>query len=87
MISYAVALLFRIIYLIIIFVCILSWIPIFDTRKEPINTCIRAFEYLMKPFRAIIPPIAGMDFSPIFAFILLQILEKMLLRLLAVIGL
>lgn len=82
MISYAVALLFRVIYLIIILVVLMSWIQIFDTRKEPAASLIKIYNAIMAPFKAVIPPIGMVDISPIIAFIVLQIIEKLLLKIL-----
>ena len=87
MISYAIALLFRVIYLIIIVVVLMSWIQIFDTRKEPAATLIKIYNAIMAPFKAIIPPIGMIDISPIIAFIVLQIIEKLLLIILIGLGL
>lgn len=87
MISLAVAILFRIIYLIIILVVLMSWIQIFDVRKEPAATLIKIYNAIMAPFKAVIPPIGMIDISPIVAFIVLQIIEKLLLRILVGLGL
>lgn len=86
-ISYFVVLLFNITYLILLTVIILSWIPIFDIRKEPLASMHRFYNFIMAPFRAIIPPIGMIDISPIAAFILLQLLENVILRILAQLGL
>lgn len=87
MISYAVAILFRVIYLIIILVVLMSWIQIFDVRKEPAATLIKIYNAIMAPFKAIIPPIGMIDISPIAAFIVLQIIEKLLIKVLVGFGL
>ena len=87
MISLAVAIFFRIIYLIIILVVLMSWIQIFDVRKEPAATLIKIYNAIMAPFKAVIPPIGMIDISPIVAFIVLQIIEKLLLRILVGLGL
>lgn len=87
MFSYLIAIAFRIIYLVILFVVILSWIPIFDVRKEPIATLVKIYNAIMAPFKAIIPPIGMIDISPLIAFIVLQILEQIILRILIPLGL
>ncbi|MBQ8886743.1 MAG: YggT family protein [Candidatus Gastranaerophilales bacterium] len=87
MISYLFAILFKIIYLVIIVVVLLSWIPIFDTKKEPILTLIKIYDYIMAPFKAIIPPIGMIDISPVVAIIVIQIVERLLLKILIGIGL
>ena len=86
-ISYLVVLLFNITYLILITVIILSWIPIFDVRKEPLASMHRFYNVIMSPFRSIIPPIGMIDISPIFAFLLLQFAERAILLILARFGL
>lgn len=87
MISFAISIIFKIIYLIIILTCLLSWIPIFNPTKEPVATIIRAYNKIMSPFRGFIPPIAGIDFSPLIVFILLQIFENLLYKVLVPLGL
>ncbi len=87
MISYAISLIFRIIYLIILIVILLSWIPIFDIRKEPIASLVKFYNIIMAPFKTIIPPIGMLDFSPIVAFILLQVIERLLIKILSSFGL
>jgi len=37
---------------------------------------------LLNPIRRVIPPLAGLDVSPIVAIVLLQLVEQLLLRLL-----
>ena len=87
MISYAVSICFKIIYLIILVVVLLSWIPIFDSRKEPIASLVKIYKLIMEPFKAVIPPIGMIDISPLVAFILLQIMEQIIVRILLSVGL
>ena len=85
--SYMTELLFNIVYLILLTVIILSWIPIFDVRREPLASMHRFYNFIMAPFRALIPPIGMIDFSPVFAFMLLGFLENTLLALFGRLGL
>ena len=87
MISFAISILFKCIYLIILIVVLLSWLPIFDVRKEPIASLIKIYNAIMAPFKAVIPPIGMIDISPLIAFILLQILEQAIIRTLLAFGL
>ncbi len=87
MISYIVSIIFRLIYLIILIVVLLSWIPIFDVRKEPVASLVRFYNIIMAPFRSVIPPIGMIDISPLIAFIVLQIIEQLLVRILSSFGL
>lgn len=87
MISYIISLIFRAIYLVILIVVLLSWIPIFDVRKEPVLSLVKVYNIIMAPFKAVIPPIGMLDISPIVAFILLQIAEQAIVRTLMHFGL
>lgn len=87
MISFAVSIIFRLIYLVILIVVLLSWIPIFDVRKEPLASLVKFYNIIMAPFKAVIPPIGMIDISPLIAFILLQIMEQLLVRILMSFGL
>lgn len=87
MISYIVSIFFKIIYFIIIFVVLLSWIPIFDLRKEPFAAALKIYNIIMAPFKAIIPPIGMVDISPIAAFLLLGFAEQCIYKILIPLGL
>lgn len=88
MISLIISIVFRIIYLIIILTCLLSFIQVFNPTKEPIASILRTYDKIMKPFRGIIPPIAGrLDITPLIVFILLQVLENVLYSILRPLGL
>ena len=87
MISFAVSIIFRLIYLVILIVVLLSWIPIFDVRKEPLASLVKFYNIIMAPFKAVIPPIGMIDISPLIAIILLQIMEQLLVRILISFGL
>ena len=87
MISCVVSLLFRAIYLVILIVVLLSWVPIFDPKKEPIATLVKIYNTIMAPFKAVIPPIGMIDISPLIAFILLQVAERIIVTALLRFGL
>lgn len=88
MISYIISILFKFIYIIIIFSVLLSWVPIFDKRKEPVATIILIYNTIMKPFQAIIPPIGGvLDVSPILAFLIFRLIENCIYKILIPMGL
>ena len=86
MISYIASIIFRLITVIIIAACILSWFPIFDRRKEPLATLYRLFDALMAPFR-FIPPIGMFDISPIVGFFVYTFLGELLIYNLLRLGL
>lgn len=64
---------------------ILSFLPLF-TRVDPYNPIVRfvyeSTEPMMAPFRRILPPIGGFDFSIILLFFVLQFVEMAVFELL-----
>lgn len=70
---------FTAIYWLIFARIILSFVVMF-VRIDPYNPIVRFIhevtEPLMAPFRKLIPPIGGMDFSPIVLFLVLQLVER-----------
>jgi len=70
----AVQQLFQLIELVLIVRILLSWFPNIDWWKQP-------FKLIKVPFRRIIPPISGLDLSPIVAFISLEMVQYVLLSL------
>jgi len=74
---------------LLIFLRVISFIVLVDVIlsyfMNPYNP-IRAFldklvEPLLGPIRKIVPPIGGMDFSPLVLIIVLQILESVIVNL------
>ncbi|MBB64388.1 MAG: YggT family protein [Waddliaceae bacterium] len=73
--------LFFLIYTLMLFVRILSsWIPELHELELMAWVCGATDPYL-DLFRRIIPPIGMMDISPLFAFIALHFVEKIILML------
>jgi YggT family protein len=68
-------------YILIIRI-ILSWVTMFWSPPEALSPVIRVVYDLTEPvmgfFRRFIPPIGGLDLSPIFIFIILQIVMSAL---------
>ncbi len=58
---------------------LISWI-----RIDPYHPIVRILDQITEPVlapaRRIIPPIGGLDFSPVIVIILLNILERILLQ-------
>lgn len=58
---------------------ILSFLPMImriDTYNPIVRFIYEITEPVMAPFRRLIPPIGGMDFSPIVLFLVLQAVES-----------
>ncbi len=80
-----VSALFNLYEIIIIVWCIMSWIP---RRPGSVFADVGAvLDKLVVPyvnvFRRFIPPLGGIDFSPVFAVLALSILEMLAIRLIA----
>lgn len=57
-----------------------SWLPISPFSKW-VNWSYRLSEPMLAPLRRIVPNLGGLDITPILAYILLNIIESLLLRL------
>ena len=60
---------------------LISWIRV-DPHNPLIQFLFAITEPILAPFRRIIPPAAGLDFSPIVAFFVLELLRRLILSLL-----
>ncbi|HEX3050685.1 MAG TPA: YggT family protein [Aggregatilineaceae bacterium] len=72
------ALLIQLYSLVILARVLMSWIQV-----DPYNPVVRAIfdltEPVLQPIRNLLPPAAGLDFSPIIAIILLQFIGQILI--------
>ncbi|WP_373526443.1 YggT family protein [Nostoc sp.] len=59
-------------YLLIVRV-LLTWFPTINWYNQPFAALAQITDPYLNLFRRIIPPLGGMDFSPMLAIILLQI--------------
>lgn len=76
--------LFEIYEILIVVWCLMSWFPIrpgslVDDLRGAIGMLVAPYLNL---FRRFIPPIAGMDFSPVVAILLLGVIERLVFTLL-----
>ena len=69
---------------LIIIWCILSWLPM--PREGVLSDIVGALDSIVSPyinlFRRFIPPLGGIDFSPIVAIIVLQLIERFVIGML-----
>lgn len=75
---------FQIYFWLILVRCLLSFIPSIDWYKQPFEGIKDVTDLYLNIFRKIIPPIGGLDFSPIIAVIALQILNYIIIYLLLI---
>ncbi|HEY9906832.1 MAG TPA: YggT family protein [Thermosynechococcaceae cyanobacterium] len=68
------------IYTALLFIRILlSWFPNIDWSSAPFSILSQLTDPYLNLFRSIIPPLGGLDFSPILALLLLQVLQSAVL--------
>ena len=76
---------FTILIWIMIVRILLSWFPNINWYSQPFKALKDITDPILEPFRKIIPPISGIDFSPIAAFLALEIIREIAMRLLTII--
>lgn len=72
---YGINNLFEIYFWIILVRCLLSFVPSIDWYKQPFTFIKDSTDIYLNLFRRIIPPVNGLDFSPIVAIIVLQVIQ------------
>jgi YggT family protein len=61
---------------------LLSWFPQLDWSNPVLSVLSQLTDPYLNLFRSVIPPLGGMDFSPILAFLAIQFLQRALMVLL-----
>ncbi len=72
-IIYAVEKIFDLIFLLLIVYVCLTWFPKIKWYNQPFSFLRKFSEIFFLPFRRLIPPMGGIDISPIFAFLALSV--------------
>jgi len=57
---------------------LLSWIPV-DRSNALVRIIYEITEPILGPVRRVLPPLGGLDLSPVVALILIQLLQRILL--------
>lgn len=70
---------FQIFFWLILVRCLLSFVPSIDWYKQPFTAVKDVTDLYLNLFRKIVPPIGGLDFSPIIAVIVLQVLNYLII--------
>ncbi|HNB24828.1 MAG TPA: YggT family protein [Candidatus Melainabacteria bacterium] len=61
---------------VIILWCLLSWFPNIRWYDQPFKTLNMLVDPVLSPFRKLIPPLGGIDISPMVAILILQFIAK-----------
>ncbi|MEO1208185.1 MAG: YggT family protein [Cyanobacteria bacterium J06638_20] len=67
----------QIYFVLIIIRVLLSWFPTIDWYNQPFNALSQLVDPYLNLFRRIIPPIGGLDLSPILAIFALQLVSQL----------
>lgn len=70
-------------FILIILRIFLTWIPSIDWQQQPVKSIREVTDMYLDIFRRFIPPVGGLDFSPIIAIIVLQILQILTVNIVA----
>ena len=69
--------------LLIIVWCVMSWIPRGNETIERIRSAVGTIvEPYLSIFRSLIPSVSGIDFSPIIAIVVLNVVERLVVGIL-----
>lgn len=63
---------------LLIFRVLLTWFPTVNWYNQPFAALSQITDPYLNLFRSIIPPLGGMDFSPILAFLALNLVGGLL---------
>lgn len=69
--------LIQLVSMLIIVWCLLSWFPNINWYEQPFRALDQVVRPMVMPFRRLIPPISGLDLSPMVAIFLLQFLGQL----------
>ncbi len=56
--------------------CLLSWFPNINQYDQPFRTLNKIVNPVIDPVRRVIPPISGLDLSPMILIIGLQLIQR-----------
>ncbi|MCA9803300.1 MAG: YggT family protein [Cyanobacteria bacterium HKST-UBA02] len=62
--------------------CLLTWFPAVKWQDQPFRTLDMIIRPVIEPFRRVLPPIAGFDFSPVIAILCINYLVGFLIKVL-----
>ena len=67
---------FQLLYLFLLVRVILTWVPGVDQRHPAVQVVHRVTSPMLNPIRRLIPPVGGLDLSPLIAFVLLSAIQR-----------
>lgn len=76
LIANSLAYFLQIYFVLIIIRVLLSWFPNVNWYSQPFSTLTQLVDPYLDLFRRVIPPIGGLDLSPVIAIFVLQFLTQ-----------
>ena len=83
---YVINNLFKFYYLLIIIRIFLTWIPSIDWYSQPFRAIAEITDVYLGLFRRVIPPVGGLDLSPIVAIFALEVIRVFITRVLLMVA-
>ena len=77
-----VRLLFQAFYVLLIIRVVLSWLPGMRQDHPAVDFVYRATSPLLTPIRRVMPPMGGLDLSPLVAILVLTLVQSLVMSLL-----
>lgn len=71
--------LFQVFYILLLLRVILSWVPGIDDRHPAVQFVQRATAPVLTPIRRALPPVGGLDLSPMVAILLLALTQRLVI--------
>jgi YggT family protein len=62
----------QVLQMVVLLWCLLSWFPNIRWYEQPWRTLDNIVKPIIAPFRKIIPPLGGIDLSPMVAMLVIQ---------------
>ncbi|MGH2399482.1 MAG: YggT family protein [bacterium] len=78
-----VDLLFQAFYILLLIRVILSWVPGIDHRHPAVQFVHRVTSPVLNPIRRAVPPVGGLDISPLVAILLVIVVQRLVVGLLS----
>lgn len=66
---------------------LLTWIPNVNHHHPVVRFIYRSTDFIVRPFRGILPPMGGIDFSPLIMFMVLRLGYSLIRRVIVILVL
>lgn len=77
--SWILGLIFGLMILLFLFRIVLTWYPQIELKRFPFNVIVITTEPFLAPLRKLIPPIGGVDITPVIWLGVFSLLRELLL--------